>query len=219
PSARNARLPGSATTAATRPGGAPRCAAGGAPGCAATTRTTAWPDPAARAGPAAAGPDMSTSSRRPAGSQAASWALATARWNRQYAVSEPGRSTASGLAVDVATLDSIRRPTYRRGQPTAPGSAARTRISAPRWHHGGHRDSRIPGEPLWLILPSLRATSPGWPSCPPRMWCRLVSPRTVMADSPPRVSPAKDLTWLAELSGPNVVPAGFAAGPSWLILR
>ena len=58
----------------------------------------------------AAGPEMSMSSRRPAGSHALSCALATARWKRQYAVSEPGRSTASGLAADVATLDSIRRP-------------------------------------------------------------------------------------------------------------
>jgi hypothetical protein len=49
-----------------------------------------------------------------------------------------------GLAVDVATLDSIRRPTNRRGQPTAPGSAARARISARALAHGGHRDGRIP---------------------------------------------------------------------------
>ncbi|MBA0087391.1 MAG: ABC transporter permease, partial [Acidobacteria bacterium Pan2503] len=95
------------------------------------------PDAAAWAGPLAAGPEMSMSSRRPAGSHALSCALATARWKRQYAVSEPGRSTASGLAADVATLDSIRRPIMRRGQPAAPVSAARTRISASRWHHGG----------------------------------------------------------------------------------
>jgi hypothetical protein len=101
--------------------------------------------------------------------------LATARWNRQYAGSEPGRNTASGLAVDVATVDSIRRPTNRRGQPTAPGSAAQARISAPRWHHGGHRGDRIPGKPSWLILPSLRAASPDWPSCPPGMCLRRVS--------------------------------------------
>jgi len=50
------------------------------------------------------------STLRPAGSHALSCALATARWKRQYAVSEPGLSTASGLAAEVATLDSIRRP-------------------------------------------------------------------------------------------------------------
>src|SRR6266704_1072521 len=161
PSARTARLPGSATTAATRPGGARRSRAGGAPGSAGTTRTTVCPAQAACAGQPAPGPEMSTSSPRLAGSHAASWALATARWNCQYAVSGPGPSTASGLAVDVATLDSIRRPIYRRGQP-----ARRDRRRGPGWRalaDGGHRDGRIPGKPLWLILPSLRSASPDRP--------------------------------------------------------
>ena len=140
------------------------------------------------------GAQMSTSSRRPAGSQAASWALATARWNRQYAESEPGRSTASGLAVDVATVDSIRRPTNRRG-----GRPRRDRRRGPGSAHRAGTTEAIataafPGEPLWLILPSLRAASPGWPSCPSGIWFRVVHRRAVMADSPLRIRPAGDLT-------------------------
>ena len=100
------------------------------------------------------------STLRPAGSHALSCALATARWKRQYAVSEPGLSTASGLAAEVATLDSIRRPdTGSVSRRAGFGGAGQT--SAPRWRHGGHRGGAFPADRYGWFSPSLRSASPG----------------------------------------------------------
>jgi hypothetical protein len=83
PSARKARLAGSAITGTIAPRLVPAGRARCGSGAAARTRITVWPRSAACAEALASGPEMSTSSLLAAGSHATSCALATARWKRQ----------------------------------------------------------------------------------------------------------------------------------------